>query len=319
MPPKYHHLNRTSALRERAALALARLERCEQCPRRCGANRLAGELGWCKIGRRAVVASYNLHFGEEAPLVGASGSGTIFFAGCNLSCVFCQNYDISHDPNAGRAVDAAQLAALMLELQAQGAANINCVTPSHVTAQILEALLIAADQGLRLPLVYNTSAYDALETLQLLDGVVDIYMPDLKFWADEVAARYCQAPDYPEVARAAVTEMQRQVGDLALDARGVAVSGLLVRHLVMPNGAAGTAQWMEFLARDVSPNAYVNVMEQYRPCGRATAFPEINRPVTRAECQEAVEAARAAGLTRFDERNERLAALLLRALLDTKA
>jgi len=312
--PKYLELHSKNALRPRAELALARLENCVQCPRRCGMNRLENERGHCQIGRRAQVASYNLHFGEEDPLVGSGGSGTIFFAGCNLSCVFCQNYDISHAVDDAIETSPEQLAGIMLALQHQGAANINFVTPTHVAAQILEALPIAAERGLTLPLVYNTSGYDALETLQLLDGVVDIYMPDLKFWDAKYAARYCQAPDYPEATRLGLREMHRQVGDLELDARGLATQGLLVRHLVMPDSIAGTAEWMDFLVREISPKTYVNIMDQYRPCGRAKAFPEIARAPTAAECHAAQKAAEASGLVRFDDRHERLAVHLVHAL-----
>lgn len=315
MTPRYLQLHLRGELLPRATEALERLAACELCPRRCGVNRLQGELGWCQTGRRALVASYNLHFGEEAPLVGAGGSGTIFFAGCNLSCVFCQNYDISHSTERSRELDAQELARLMLELQAQGASNVNFVTPTHATAQILEALVLAADQGLRLPLVYNCSGYESLDTLRLLDGVVDIYMPDVKFWSSETAAAYCQAPDYPERARAALVEMRRQVGDLVLDGAGLAQSGLLVRHLLMPEGVEEAAQWMRFLAQELSPETYVNLMEQYRPCGQAARFASINRPPTRAECKAAHDAALAAGLRRLDDRNDRLAARLFQALL----
>ncbi len=313
--PSYLNLHRTGELARRAEQALEALRRCEVCPRQCRVNRLENELGFCKIGRLARVASYAPHFGEEDPLVGSGGSGTIFFAQCSLACTFCQNFDISH---AGRGFPAAfpeQLAAIMLELQGQGAHNINFVTPSHVVPQVLEALPLAAKQGLRLPLVYNSSGYDILETLKLLNGVVDIYMPDAKFFSPEAAKRYCQAEDYPERARQALKEMHRQVGDLELDEGGIAVRGLLVRHLVMPDDLAGTRQWMEFLAREISPNTYVNVMDQYRPCGDVAAFPELQRSITPEEYEAALDAAAAAGITRLDQRRLRLSARLLRALV----
>ena len=310
MPPAYLALHESGELARRAAAAVERLACCQGCPRRCSANRSADETGLCQTGRLARVASFNLHFGEEDPLVGAGGSGTIFFAGCNLLCAFCQNHDISHTVAGATPVAPNQLAYIMLQLQEAGAHNVNLVTPSHVVPQVLEALVLAADQGLRLPLVYNSSGYDAPETLALLDGVVDIYMPDAKFWDAEPAARYCAAPDYPERAREAIAAMHAQVGDLALDERGVATRGLLVRHLVMPGGRAGTAAWMRFLA-GLSPATYVNVMDQYRPCGRAGEFPEIARGVSATEYALALDAAREAGLTRLDDRRSRLAWRLL--------
>jgi putative pyruvate formate lyase activating enzyme len=262
------------------------------------------------------VASWNLHFGEEEPLVGGRGSGTIFFAGCNLGCAFCQNFDISHHSSPSQEATAAELAAIMLDLKNQGAANINCVTPGHVVPQILEALVLAAKAGLDLPLVYNTGGYDALDTLALLAGIVDIYMPDVKFDSVENAAKYCQTMDYPETCRQALRAMHGQVGDLAIDPdTGLATRGLLVRHLVMPGGLAGTAAWMEFLAKDISPGTYVNLMDQYRPCGEAEHFPEIDRALTPGEYRQARDAARQAGITRLDERTDVHKLRLLRALM----
>lgn len=314
----YLDLHARGELQARADQARALLAPCRTCPRQCLADRLSEELGQCHIGARARVASWNAHFGEEAPLVGYSGSGTIFFSGCNLLCDFCQNHDISHFP-AGRDVTAEELAGIMFDLQRMGCHNINFVTPSHVAPQILEALPLAADMGLNLPLVYNSSGYDGLETLKLLDGVVDIYMPDVKFWDENAAFSMCRASDYPQRAREAVLEMHRQVGDLVMDDRGVALRGLLVRHLVMPGGIAGTPEWMGFLAREISPATYVNVMDQYRPCGRVSEDPELHpglcRAVTPEEYQSALDAARRAGLTRLDDRRERQAAHLLKRLL----
>lgn len=301
-------------MRDRVATALEALRTCTICPRQCRVNRIAGELGFCRIGRRAKVASYSPHFGEEAPLVGSGGSGTIFFAQCNLACVFCQNHDISHNGEDAPEAEPEQLAAIMLQLQSQGVHNINFVTPSHVVSQILEALPIAAELGLHLPLVYNSSGYDSLEALHLLDGVVDIYMPDAKFFSSDAAKKYCQAGDYPQRAREALREMHRQVGDLELDENGTAIRGLLVRHLVMPDNLAGTKDWLDFLAREISPNTYVNIMDQYRPCADASMFPELDRPPTGKEFKQALQDAAQAGITRLDQRQSHLAERLWRAL-----
>ncbi len=277
------------------------MDNCTLCPRQCGVNRTAGETGTCKTGIRAVVASYNAHFGEETPLVGRNGSGTIFFSNCSLQCNFCQNYEISH-LGEGRALTDDQLAAIMLELQQTGCHNINLVTPSHVVPQILAAVKLAARRGLVVPLVYNSSGYDRVETLQLLDGIVDIYMPDFKFWLPTVARDTCNAPDYPELAKQALLEMHRQVGDLAIDsASGLAYKGILVRHLVLPGGLAGTAKIMAFLADSLSRNTYVNVMSQYRPCGRAREMPALAVALSPAEYDQAVRTAKASGITRLDK------------------
>jgi putative pyruvate formate lyase activating enzyme len=287
-------------LERRVEAAYARLASCDLCPRRCGVDRLRGERGTCRTGAEAVVASAGPHFGEEAPLVGQSGSGTIFFAWCNLRCQYCQNHTISQG-GEGQAVTPEALAEIMLALQSRGCHNINTVTPSHVVPQILAATHIAAQKGLRIPLVYNTGGYDSVETLALLDGVVDIYMPDCKYADAAVAKRYSQVDDYPAVNQAAVREMHRQVGDLRCDARGVAQRGLLVRHLVLPEGLAGTAQIVTYLAA-LSQDTYLNVMAQYRPCYRAYDLPPLDRPITRAEYAEAVRLALEAGLHRLDRR-----------------
>lgn len=286
-------------IRKNAEQAVKRLADCNFCPRGCRVNRLAGELGYCRIGREALVSSYGPHFGEERLLVGRGGSGTVFFAGCNLLCVFCQNEDISHGL-AGHAVSDVAMSEMFFSIQEYGCHNLNLVTPSHVVPQILSALAYAMENGFRLPVVYNTGGYDRLDTLRLLEGVVDIYMPDLKFMDVEVSEKMAQAPDYPAVAQAAIKEMHRQVGDLALDARGIARRGLLVRHLVMPNDLAGTQAAMGFLAAEVSRETYVNIMGQYRPCHEAFSYPEISRRPTRDEMERAFEAARQAGLTRLD-------------------
>jgi putative pyruvate formate lyase activating enzyme len=301
MTPSYLEAARSGALQERAQQAVAALAECRLCPRECGVNRLEGERGVCRTGRLAVVCSYNAHFGEEAPLVGRMGSGTIFFSYCNLRCVFCQNWEISHE-GEGREVEAEELAGVMMELQRQGCHNINLVSPSHVVAQFLEALEIAARRGLQLPIVYNTGGYDKVETLRLLEGIVDIYMPDIKYASEANAARYSKAPDYPAAVKAAVREMHRQVGDLRIDERGIATRGLLVRHLVMPGDVAGTREVMRFLAREVSRDTYVNVMAQYRPCGEANKYPEIARRISPEEYEAAVRAAEEEGIHRLDER-----------------
>ena len=286
-------------LRKNTEKAVEALRCCRLCPRQCGVDRLSGEMGMCKVGRSAVVASYGPHFGEEAPLVGDGGSGNIFFSGCNLLCSFCQNFDISHYV-VGEMVSAPRLAKIMLSIQEMGCHNINFVTPSHIVPQILEGLERSVEKGLTLPVVYNSSGYDSVETLQLLDGIVDIYMPDFKFWDNRVAAKTCHVSDYRERACEAFREMHRQVGDLVLDENGLAVRGLLVRHLVMPNGLAGTNEVMHFLAEEISPDTYVNVMDQYRPCGMVQEDEELNRAITRKEYAEAMQAARKAGIHRFD-------------------
>ena len=275
------------------------LENCEICPRHCHVNRLAGEVGKCRTAARAIVSSYAPHFGEEAPLVGHNGSGTIFFTYCNLRCVFCQNYSISQ-LGEGREVTKEELAGMMLFLQKRGCHNINLVTPTHVAPQILEALELAIAKGLSVPLVYNSGGYDSVETLKLLEGIVDIYMPDMKYSDDEIAQQYSGIENYPSVNRAAVKEMHRQVGDLQIDEQGVATRGLLVRHLVLPHGLAGTQKTVRFLAEEISLNTYLNVMAQYRPCHKASQFPLLSRPITREEFLEAVNLARQQGLERLD-------------------
>ena len=240
-------------------------------------------------------------FGEESPNSGDSGSGTIFFTHCNLLCSFCQNFDISHE-GRGQAVTSVDLAEMMLSLQALGCHNINFVSPSHVVPQILGGLLPAVENGLKIPLVYNTGGYDHVSTLKLLDGIIDIYMPDFKFWDASISEKTCSAPDYPERARQAITEMHRQVGDLQINSAGIAERGLLVRHLVMPEGLAGTRKIMDFLSTEISPQTYVNIMPQYRPCGKAWAEPELSRPLKPAEYRDALQDAVDAGLTRLDKR-----------------
>ncbi|MBN1609114.1 MAG: 4Fe-4S cluster-binding domain-containing protein [Polyangiaceae bacterium] len=297
--PVYLASHQQGRLAAAIAAATAHLDDCTLCPRACRVNRSAGETGICGTGRHARVVSANAHFGEEAPLVGTAGSGAIFFADCSLRCSFCQNYDISRG-NAGDEVSDEELARIMLALQKRGCHNVNLVTPSHVVPQILSALPRAIEGGLSVPLTYNTSGYDTVGTLRLLEGVVDIYMPDFKFWDPGVAARTCDAPDYPEVARRALVEMHRQVGDFVVDADGIAEAGLLVRHLVMPHGWAGTREIMRFVARELSPNTYVNIMVQYRPCGLAREIPELDALVSADEYASAIRAAREEGIGRLD-------------------
>jgi len=301
--PSYVRTDQKGLLKDKIAAAYDILSQCNLCPRNCLVDRHHGQRGLCRTGDQPVVSSYSPHFGEEDPLVGQHGSGTIFFTHCNLYCIFCQNYEISHG-GEGEEVSIPDLAAMMLLLQKRGCHNINFVTPSHQVYQILAALPMAIEGGLLLPLVYNTGGYDALETLRLLDGVVDIYMPDFKFWDPQVAKDLCQAEDYPEIARQALKEMHRQVGGLVTDEAGIAQRGLLVRHLVLPDGLAGTREIMEFLARELSPNTYVNVMGQYRPCGRASEHPSLRKFLTGPEHKQAQQMAREAGLTRLDQREK---------------
>ena len=299
--PAYLSLLESGVLQQRVGEAYRLLERCELCGLKCRANRLAGQVGGCRTAERAVVSSYGPHLGEEPPLRGWRGSGTVFFAGCNLRCQYCQNYEISQT-RAGREVGPEELAAIFLELQALGCHNINLVSPSHVVAPVLAAVLVAAQAGLRLPLVYNTGGYGSLTALGLLDGVIDIYMPDMKYSSPVVARKYSRVINYPKVNQAAVREMHRQVGDLQIDERGLAVRGMLVRHLVLPNRLAGTAEVVRFLAEEVSPHTYLNIMDQYYPTYEAHRYPSLNRRVHPEEMTEALAAAQAVGLTRIQQR-----------------
>jgi putative pyruvate formate lyase activating enzyme len=287
------------ALSDKVRAAEEILKDCHLCPRRCGVDRTRGEKGFCRVLDRPFVSSWGPHFGEERPLVGRFGSGTIFFAGCNLGCIFCQNWTISHLMEGGE-VSFEKLAGVMLELRDAGCHNINLVTPTHQMPMILRALLIARGKGLDLPIVYNTGGYDSLEALRILDGVVDIYMPDFKYSDPEQAKRYSKAPDYPEAAEAAIREMHRQVGDLVMDAQGIALRGLLVRHLVMPGGVAGTAEVVRFIAEEISKDTYINIMDQYHPCYKAFEHPPLDRRITSEEYREAIRLALRAGLRRID-------------------
>jgi putative pyruvate formate lyase activating enzyme len=299
--PAYLKLWESGELSLRVELGLEKLADCALCPRNCHVNRLEDQTKVCKTGRYAIVSSHFAHFGEERCLRGTCGSGTIFFSACNLRCVFCQNYEISRLCE-GHATKPHELAGMMLDLQDMGCHNINFVTPEHVVPQILETLLPAVEHGLRLPLVYNTGAYDSADSLALMDGIVDIYMPDFKFWHPDQARRYAKAPDYPDTARRAIKEMHRQVGPLVTDEHGIAVRGVLLRHLVMPGGVAGTAEIMEWIVRELGADTYVNLMAQYHPAGCVgeTEYPEINRRITESEFQQALDAFYAAGLARLD-------------------
>jgi len=299
LQPVYLKTAAAGLLREKVVRAREILSDCRLCPRACHVDRISGNLGICKTGRNARVSGSHPHFGEEAPLVGQNGSGTIFMTHCSLLCNFCQNFDISHR-GAGREEPDARLAEMMLSLQNQGCHNINFVTPSHVVPQILGAVEIAVEKGLTIPLIYNSSGYDSVETLKLLEDVIDIYMPDFKFWNPQVAEMICSAPDYPEMARHAILEMHRQVGDLIIDESGIAIRGLLIRHLVLPEGLAGTTEIMTFIARKVSENSYVNIMPQYRPLGNARDVKALSNNLSPKTFQDAVLAAVKAGITRLD-------------------
>lgn len=300
MKPGYLQLHESGELAKRIAIAQEKMKCCTICPQNCQVNRISGTLGICGVGELAPVSSYGPHFGEERPLVGKGGSGTIFFASCNLLCIFCQNYDISHFNEAGaRHLKSAELADIMITLQQQGCHNINLVTPSHVVPHILAALPSAINMGLTLPLVYNSSGYDASETLDLLNGIVDIYMPDFKFWNNSTAKIYTKTSDYADITRKAIKKMYEQVGDLVVNDNGVAEKGLLIRHLVMPNHLGETAKILNFIASKISSNCNVNIMDQYRPCGSAPS--PIDRPLNSQEYQEALSFAKQTHLIQLNE------------------
>jgi putative pyruvate formate lyase activating enzyme len=275
------------------------LHDCTLCPRRCHADRNDSETGYCRTGPLPFVSSWGPHFGEERPLVGQHGSGTVFFGNCNLGCLFCQNYSISH-LGEGEEISHERLADAMLSLQRLGCHNINLVSPTHQVPAIARAVMIAAERGLSVPLVYNCGGYESVETLELLDGIVDIYMPDLKYADSDAARLYSDAGDYPEVAEKAIKEMQRQVGDLLIDNTGIARQGLLIRHLVLPKDLAGTRKVVDFIVREISPNTYINIMDQYHPCYKAFEHPPLNRRVTKKEYDDAVNYALKAGMKRID-------------------
>jgi putative pyruvate formate lyase activating enzyme len=297
--PGYLRTYENGELAKRIEALQKKLERCDVCPHKCSVNRLKDKRGICKTGNKAKISSFGPHFGEESPLVGRHGSGTIFFTHCNLYCVFCQNYDISH-LGEGHPVDEERIAEIMLSLQNMGCHNINFVTPTHVIPQIVKALSFAIEKGLTLPLVYNSGGYDSVSTLKLLDGIFDIFMPDFKYSDDKIAQRYCNASDYSQAAKEAVKTMHRQVGDLILDEKGIARRGLIIRHLVLPENLAGTHEAMKFIAQKLSKNSYVNLMDQYRPCYKAKDFPPLDRRITREEFAQAIKIAHSFGIKRLD-------------------
>jgi len=292
--PAYLSLSKRE-FEKRIKSAFALLSPCRLCPRRCEVDRLKGKKGICQAGAIPEVSSYNLHFGEEPGISGWRGSGTIFFAHCNLRCVFCQNYPISQLGH-GNETDSSELAEMMLELQADNAHNINLVTATHYVPWIIEAVFLAREKGLKIPLVYNSGGYESMEQLRLLDGIIDIYMPDMKYNDNSVAKRLSNAPDYVEVNRAAIKEMRRQVGELVLDDAGIALRGLLIRHLVLPEGLAGTDGIMEFIAKEISRKTAISLMSQYFPAHRAYEFPELSRRINQTEYALAEQAMEKFGL-----------------------
>jgi len=296
--PSYITLYRTGELQRRIAALEGLLQPCTLCPRDCRVNRLSGEVGLCKAGNQLRVAAAFPHFGEEPPLSGNGGSGAIFISWCNLLCQFCQSWEVSHQ-GEGLPVSARELAGIMLDLQTRGCHNVNLVTPTHYAPQLMAALPWAIAQGFRLPLVYNCGGYEPVEVIQLLDGIVDIYLPDIKFFDPSASERYLGgAADYPMVVRTVVKEMHRQVGDLVLDAHGMAQRGLMVRHLVMPGMTSDSEAILRFIADELSPQTYVNIMDQYRPCFQAQQSPEIARRTTAAEHHTVVAMAHRLGLYR---------------------
>jgi putative pyruvate formate lyase activating enzyme len=298
--PRYLAAERSGLLERRAAELQALYKFCRLCPRACGVDRTRGGKGVCNSGSRAKVASAHAHFGEERPLVGRGGSGTIFFSNCNLLCVFCQNWQINHRGDGSPVSDEA-LGRIMIGLQDAGCHNVNLVTPTHILPNIVGALRTAIRLGLRVPLVYNCGGYEPVEVVRMLDGIVDIYLPDFKYMDGAAAAKYSSgAADYPERAAESIAEMHRQVGDLLVDEHGVALRGLMIRHLVLPGNLAGTDRFVRWVAARLSPSTFVNIMAQYRPEHRATRIPELARRITTAEFRQAVGWAREAGLTRLD-------------------
>lgn len=301
--PAYLSLHAQGLLLERSRLARQQERACDLCARYCRVDRRTTH-GGCHTGVHARIASFGPHHGEEDPLRGRRGSGTIFISRCNLRCRYCQNSDISQ-ADAGRTLSSDEFAEIMIKLQDMGCHNINIVSPTHIVAEFLEALVLAAERGLELPIVYNTGGYDSPETLALLDGVIDIYMPDMKYAGEDNGKRYSNVPNYPEVNRAAVREMHRQVGDLKLDRKGIAKRGLLIRHLVLPEGLAGTKQIVEFIADQISKDTYLNLMDQYRPAYQAHEYPPLGRALHSSEYEQAVSWALKAGLRRLDRRPSR--------------
>ena len=298
--PGYVTLHRGGELRKRGETLWEMLRECRLCPRECGVNRLEGETGLCNATSQLRVASFTPHFGEERALVGVGGSGTIFLSHCNLGCVFCQNWDISHE-GSGTDVEIEDLAGMMMQLQEAGCSNINIVTPTHFSPQVVLALDLAASQGLRLPLVYNTSGWERLPVLKMLDGIVDIYLADFKYTDPAYSSRYSdEAESYPELTMAALLEMNRQVGVARPERNGVIFRGLMIRHLVMPGNVSGSVEAMHWISENLPPDTFVNIMIQYRPAYRAHLFPEIDRYVSRDDYERVVSEARRFGLTNLD-------------------
>jgi len=300
----YQKLLFSGELENRVIESHKHLATCDVCALKCSVDRKQGEMGSCRTGVRAKVSSFGPHFGEEDPIRGFRGSGTIFFARCNLRCQYCQNYTISQ-MDTGRGIKPDELASIMLELQHLGCHNINFVSPSHVVPQIIEGVFTAAQLGLQIPLVYNTGGYDSLSMLNLLDGIIDIYMPDMKYADAKIGKKYSKVPNYPEINQTAIKEMHRQVGDLQINTNGIATRGLLIRHLVLPNNLAGIDKIVAFLANEISSNTYLNIMDQYHPAYQSDTLPDINRQIRLDEYQQAVQWARTAGLNRLDKRQFR--------------
>lgn len=300
MEPAYLNLYRNGQLEKRADALWDMMRTCRLCPRQCGAKRLEGEKGFCQADGTLEISSYNPHFGEERPLVGRGGSGTVFFTNCSLRCVFCINWEISHG-GVGQPSSADQLASMMLALQNKGCHNINVVTPTHYAAHMVRALDIAAARGLHLPLVYNTCGWENIEVLKMLDGIVDIYLPDFKYADGTMAARYSAgARDYPQITQNALLEMQRQVGTAIPGKDGIMQRGLMIRHLVMPNDVSGTQGVLKWIADNLPKNTYVNLMSQYQPTFKAMDYPQIARRITTAEYHQAVQTAKDLGLTNLE-------------------
>ena len=295
MPPNYLKLYQEGTLQKKAEMLFKALRDCDICPRNCRVNRLDNALGFCKTAKFAKVYSYFSHYGEEPAISGKNGSGTIFFSHCNLRCLYCQNYEFSQQ-GKGREVDEEELASIMLKLQEEGCHNINFVTPTHVIPQILKALLLAVPRGLNIPLVYNSSGYDSLSSLRLLDGIFDIYLPDARYADTGIAQKYSQAKDYPRINQTALKEMHRQVGVAQLNGEEIIVKGLIIRHLVLPGHLSGSAKIMDFIANELGCDTYISLMSQYFPCYKAKDYPELSRRLTREEYLEAMDIMHSYGL-----------------------
>jgi putative pyruvate formate lyase activating enzyme len=297
MLPLYLEKLNPNELQQRADVLKKMLEECRLCPNACAVNRIDGETGNCNSTDEVIISSYGPHFGEEPELVGLYGSGTIFFTNCNLSCIYCQNYDISQ-LGIGKKISVEELSDIMISLQRRGCHNINLVTPTHFVPQIVQALIIAIEKGLEIPLVYNCGGYESVETLTLLENIIDIYMPDIKYSDNEVASGLSGIKNYWNVVRAAVKEMHRQVGDLHIDRKGIAKRGLLIRHLVLPDNLAGSEKVLDFVADEISKNTYINIMDQYHPAYKANEYSGLNRRIKSDEYQKVLEYAMLKGFRR---------------------